>query len=410
MKKRVLPIVVLTFLSSAVIFFRYLSIPQNITLDEIAFSQVALSLSESPYTVYSTLHTGHSTLYFYILLLSLKTFGVNIFAVRFPSALFSVASVLLFYLVMSKVFKNSFFAFFVSCIMLFLRWYINFSRFSYETTFLLFLELVSTLFLFKFLEDKQTKSVVFSGIFAGLAFHSYYPGRVFFLLPLFVLFLQKIKKYAVLFLLIFALIASPLISYLVQNPDIRVGEVSLLASQKLIFQEKLNHFGLNIKKTAFMFHVEGDSNGRHNFPGKPALNPILGILFLGGFVLALKNFSQVYNQYFLFYFLLSVSLPLIGITQDNPNMLRTFTTIPGIAYFIGKAYLWIWDRKLPKKFLIGCVAVLFILSTLYELRTYFLFQSRVFRNSFEIQCKLQDVVKYDVHQIPPRCRVSKNLF
>src|SRR3989338_751184 len=137
MKKRVLPIVVLTFLSSAVIFFRYLSIPQNITLDEIAFSQVALSLSESPYTVYSTLHTGHSTLYFYILLLSLKTFGVNIFAVRFPSALFSVASVLLFYLVMSKVFKNSFFAFFVSCIMLFLRWYINFSRFSYETTFLL---------------------------------------------------------------------------------------------------------------------------------------------------------------------------------------------------------------------------------------------------------------------------------
>lgn len=414
MKKHLALIFFLILFSSTVIFFRYLSIPQNIAFDEVAFTKLALSLDKSPLQVYSPLFTGHSTLYFYVLLFSLKIFSISIFALRFPSALFGIASVILFYLIMNSVFKNSFFAFFLACTMLLLRWYINFSRFSFEATFLLFLELLSTLFLFKFIEDKKTSNVVLLGIFAGLAFLSYYPGRIFFILPLFFLILQRVKKIVFLFLLAFLLIASPLIFYLMRNPDIRVSQVSLLANKKLTLQEKVGQFGFNIKKTALMFHLNGDMSGRHNFPGKPALNPILGLLFLGGFVLSLKNYSQIYNQYFLLYFLLSLSLPLVGNTQENPNMLRTFTAIPGIVYFAGLSFRWIWDRRINKKVLIGLIGTFFVISILYELRTYFLFQSRVFRNSFEITCPLNEIVKYDIKDdiriIPRKCRVSRNLF
>jgi len=161
-----------------------------------------------------------------------------------------------------------------------------------------------------------------------------------------------------------------------------------------------------------MFNLKGDMNGRHNYPGKPALNPILGILFLGGLITALRKYSQFYNQYFLLYFFLSLILSIIGRTQDNPNMLRTFTAIPAVVYFIGQAYLLLWQLKtyLKKEFVIGFIAILFIVSTVYEIRTYFVFQSRVFRNSFEVLCSLQEVIKYDTKKIPLPCRVSKNLF
>ncbi len=412
MYKHIIAIGSLILLSSFVIFYRYASIPHNISFDEIEFAKLALSLDKIPYTVYSSLFTGHSTLYFYILLISFKILGVSNFALRFPSALFGIINILIFYFIMNKVFKNTFFAFLLSCVLLSMHWYINFSRFSFEATFLLFLELLSTFFLFKFLENKKIHNALFSGITAGLAFHSYYPGRIFFILPLFFLLFKQAKKYAFLFLLIFSLIVLPLLIYLTQHPDIRITQVSLFTNSKLTFGERVSLIGTNIKKTALMFNLKGDMNGRHNYPGKPALNPILGILFLGGLIIAIRNYSQFYNQYFLLYFFLSLILPIIGRTQDNPNMLRAFTAIPAVVYFIGKAYLRLWQLKtyVKKELVVGFIMILFIVSTFYEMRTYFVFQSRVFRNSFEVLCSLQEVIKYDTKKIPFACRVSRNLF
>lgn len=408
----IVAVVTLIFLSALIIFYEYLSIPHNISFDEIAFAKLALSLDKAPYTVYSPLATGHSTLYFYILLFSLKIFGVTNFALRFPSAVFGVVSILLFYFIMNTVFKNTFFTFFLSCTLLTTRWFINFSRFSFEATLLLCLELFSTFFLFKFLENKKTHFVLLSGITAGLAFHSYYPGRIFFLLPLFVLFLQKTKRYALLFIVVFSLVASPLVIYLAQHSDTRLSQVSIISDKKLTPGEKLTQIMQNTQKMSLMFHLQGDMNGRHNYPGKPALNPILGALFLIGFAVALKNHSKFFNKFFLLYFILSLIPSLFTRSQDNPNMLRTFTVIPSLVYFVGNAYLWIWQSRtrIKRGLIVGVMAVLFTVSAFYEIRTYFVFQSRVLRNSFEVLCNLQEVIKYNIEAIPPKCRVSKNLF
>lgn len=412
MKKHFTTVGLLALLSLVVIFYQRASIPHNISFDEIEFAKLALSLDRAPYMVYNSFTTGHSTLYFYILLASFKMFGVNNFALRFPSAIFGIISVLLFYFIMNKAFKNTFLAFLLSATLLSMRWFVNFSRFSFEATFLLFLELLSTLFLFKFLENKKPHNLLLSGAAAGLAFHSYYPGRIFFLLPLIFIFLKQAKKYTFLFLAAFIIVASPLILYLTQHPDIRISQVSLLSDTKLSPGKKIGLIGANIKKTIFMFNLKGDMNGRHNYPGKPSLNPILGVLFLGGLIIALKNYSQFYNQYFILYFFLSLILTIVSNTQDNPNMLRTFTAIPAVVYFVGGAYLWLWQLKtyFKKELTVGLIIILFTTSTFYEIKTYFLFQSRVMKNSFEVLCNLQEVIKYDVRKIPLKCRVSRNLF
>ncbi|PIX72551.1 hypothetical protein COZ39_02770, partial [Candidatus Roizmanbacteria bacterium CG_4_10_14_3_um_filter_33_21] len=99
-------LMLLVILSSFLIFYQFTFIPKYLTFDEIEFTKLALSLSGKPYTPYSALATGHSTLYFYTLLFSLKTFGINVFALRLPAAIFGIFSVILFYFVSRLSFRS----------------------------------------------------------------------------------------------------------------------------------------------------------------------------------------------------------------------------------------------------------------------------------------------------------------
>lgn len=391
--------------AAAVIFFQSTEIPKHLAFDEVEFAQLALSLDGKPYMPYSQLATGHSTLYFYIILISFKLFGVSAFALRLPSALFGILSVLLFYVITKKVLKNELLAFLSTLTLLTLRWFITFSRFAFEPTFLLFLELVSVWFLIKFLEKKSYVFLFLTAVSSGLAFQSYTPGRLFFLLPFLLIALTTKKiKYVLVYLLFFLISSAPLLTYLATHQDQRLEQVSLLSDSRLSQTEKIMAVGENIKRTLFMFNLEGDMNGRHNYPGKPVLNPLLGLLFLAGVGLAAAQYRNTHTILFAGFFLLSLLPAVLTKTEDNPNMLRTFTAIVFIPYVIGlmlKSYRGLFQAVL---------ILVLVLSAGYELRTYFLFQSRVMKNSFEVTCSLPEVIKYKRENIPKKCRVQKNLF
>ncbi len=428
--KKVVPIIFLIIISAFLIFYRFTEIPKYLAFDEVEFTKLALSLGNKPYVPYSQLATGHSTLYFYILLASLKTFGINTFALRFPAAIFGILSVLMFYLVIKKLkdyelrIKNyNILPFFLAIIFLTSRWFLNFSRFSFEATFLLFLELTPIYFLLKFDELLKAKIpnflrfnvfrqkisvssfyIFFSGVFSGLAFLSYTPGRIFFLLPLFFLTLRTLKtfklyKLSLLYFLIpFIIIITPLTLYLLTNKDTRIDQQFFLNNHEITINTKVSGLWSNISSTTLMLFTKGDMNGRHNYPGKPALNPILGIFFIIGFILSIKNFKNLYNKLFLFYFLLSILPALMTYPWENPNMLRTYTVLPSVIYFIGIAiyHLGTIISRLSynRKMFVSCFLFLVILfSSYYELRTYFKYQSIVFNQSFEIKLPLEKAIK-----------------
>lgn len=420
--RKIIPIIILTIISVLFIFYRFVDIPRYLAYDEVEFTKLALSLQNRPYTPYSSLATGHSTLYFYIILLSLKTFGINIFALRFPAAIFGILCVLLFYLIMKKVFQQQLFPFFLTLIFLTSRWLLNFARFSFEATFLLFLELMSIYFLLtanakilnffatldlataRRLQRRQKNLVssiylMLSGIFAGLAFNSYTPGRIFFILPIGYLFLT-IKRLLV-FLIPFLIIIIPLTVYLTNNKDTRIDQQFFLRNHEMTVNEKVNGLWSNISSTTLMLFTKGDMNGRHNYPGKPALNPILGILFITGIIVSIKNFKNLYNKLFLFYFLISLFPALMTYPWENPNMLRTYTVLPSVVYFIGIAIYhlssivqrWSINKIIPRYLILNTFYLILILSSLYELRTYFKYQSKVFYDSFEIKWPLDKAIK-----------------
>jgi len=420
--KKFLPIILLTIISAFLIFYRLTEIPKNLSFDEVEFTKLALSLSDKPYIAYSQLATGHSTLYFYILLVSLKTFGINTFALRLPAAIFGILSIIIFYLILEIIFKkdkilNTYYLILTTLIFLTSHWFLNFARFSFEATFLLFLELVSIFFLISFWRDKQSQNIflLISGLFSGLSFLSYTPGRIFFLLPLSFLTLQTLrtlKLYKLAYFLIpFIIMITPLSNYLLTNKDTRIDQQFFLKNKEMTINEKVNGLWKNISSTALMFNIKGDVNGRHNYPNKPALNPILGILFLIGLISITTNYKlfnhrsldedgRTTNYFFLFYFLISLFPALMTYPWENPNMLRTYTALPSVIYFIGNGIYYlgtIVQRLLLKskwKYLIlNTFYLILVLSCFYELRTYFKYQSTVFNQAFEIKLPLEKAIK-----------------
>jgi len=419
--RKIYPILFLIIISSFFIFYKFSEIPQGLNHDENEIARAAFSLENKPYTSFTPVADGHATLYLYTLLFSFKTFGVNPFALRLPSKIFGIISIILFYLIMNTVFKlrlkseilnpksqinsNSqnvsslFFPILLSIILLTSRWYLHFVRFSFEMPFLLFLELASLYFLLMSLKKNATcymlhASLILSGLFAGLAFNSYQPGRIFFLVPLFALIYKKIKlKNIVIFLTTFIMVVLPISVYLITNPgnDIRINQQFFLKNSQLSVEKKAEYLGSNISSTFLMLVSKGDINGTHNYTGKPALNPILFAFFFIGFMLAIKQFNNFNNKLFLLYFFIAVLPTILTYPWENPNMLRTYTALPSIIYFASLAFI-SWKNYVIKKFnkmkylqilLLTTSYLLLATSSIYEMRTYFKYQPLVFKQTFD---------------------------
>jgi len=196
------------------------------------------------------------------------------------------------------------------------------------------------------------------------------------------------------FLIPFIILISPLTFYLNIHKDTRFYQQFYPDNHEMTLQEKETFFVRNLSSTIGIFNIKGDVNGRHNYPNKSALNPILGILFIVGLCISVKGLKKNNNQMFLLWFFLSLAPTLVTYPWENPNMLRTFTVIPSVIYFIGLAIKTILDIKIIqkiiyRKILFMTIFGLIFISSVYELRTYFVHQSTVFKEAFEAERPLK---------------------
>lgn len=397
-------ILLIFVISSLLIFFRFNEIPKNLAFDEVEFAKLSLSLNKKPYIPYSPLATGHSTFYFYILLFSFKIFGVTNFALRLPSAVFGVFSVAALYLIFKKIFpKNSFLPFLLAVLFLGTRWFFNFTRFSFEATLLIFLELTSLYFLFDKKNRLDNHNLLLSGLFSGLAFNSYTPGRFFAIVPIAYITSRSLTKEKInrkmifknllVFLVPFIITITPLTLYLSTHQDSRVDKLFFWKNHKMTFNQKVGGTIQNIGSVAMMFVYKGDLNGRHNYPGKPAINPLMFFLFIAGIALSLKDFKKPLNIVFMTYLLISVIPSLTIYPWENPNMLRTISVLPPLTYYVGLTVSKLLSIKDFKIIIYLGLAIVVGLSIFYDLRTYFVYQTKVFPSAFETVPDLKDSLK-----------------
>lgn len=401
MKLNTLLLFFIIFFAGIIIFCKLGTLPKNVAFDEVKFSVLALSLGNGPYIPFSQYADGHTTLYFYIMLFFFKVFGISAMVLRLPAAIFGFCNVLLMYFILKKFFDKKFtFSISLTVILLLvfvtLRWQFNFSRFAFEGTLLLFLELVSLLSAFLAVKRKNTLLFIVSGIFAGLAFNSYQPGRIFFPLPLLYFFLEKVSlKKMVIYFVSFFILTIPLNAYLMDPKqfDKRFDQQFFLRNNQLTVAKKAEFLGRNIVSIGSMFVYKGDPNGRHNFPFKPTLNPVLFSLFVLGLLITLRNWKEKYNFVFLSYFVLSIIPSILTYPWENPNMLRTYTIIPAVIYFMGKTLQYCSMVARKQRIILASILILLTVSSIYELRTYFIYQRQVFDRAFIMSRPFADEVE-----------------
>lgn len=395
---------IILLLAFAVIFFRHNQIPAHLTFDEVEFARLTVLLSTQPYTPYTEFATGHSTLYFYLILASFKIFGLNEFALRLPSALFGLGTSLMFLAVMNVIFKKSSihisiprtkisfqvsYALLLSICFVLMRWFFGFARFSFEGTAVLFFELISLYGLVRYIPKPHAlRWLVMSAIGAGLAYNSYQPGRFFFIIPLIMLIVTpaiRSVRSVVIFLALFGVLIAPLTLHLYQHPDVRVKQQLYFQDQNLTLQRKGEFFADNVWRNTKLFFTEGDASGRHNYPFKPALPLPLALLATVGVIISLQSWRKPMNMIFLLYAGIAMGPTLLTYPHENPNMLRTITVLPSLVYFIG-----ISVREMSRRFasrvpVIGLILVaVILLSNASDLRTYFIFQKQIFPQAFEV--------------------------
>ena len=217
-KKHFLLLLIL-LLATFLRFWQLGEIPSGVHTDEADTGYSAYSLlktgldphGEFNLFVLADSNTGgtHPPIYTYLLMPFIKSFGLNIFVERLPSAILGSLTVLIVFFIVNKLFKSIALSNVVTFLFAVNPWALHISRqglLAEESLFFVLFGIV--LFLYS---DKKKYFLIFSAIFFGISLYAYDAPKIF--LPPFLLFLfyfyrkvlLKAKKFFLIFILIFAL-------------------------------------------------------------------------------------------------------------------------------------------------------------------------------------------------------------
>lgn len=377
-------------------FYSIEAIPHGLYIDEVSIGQNA----------YSILHTGKDEygkvlpfffqafgeyklpVYIYLTSLSIAIFGKTEFAVRFPSALFGTATVVVFYFFLQTLLLRDPKQFsentkrVVPLLGAFLLavtpWHIQFSRGGFETTIAVFLFLLGSYFLLKW-HTKQSMIFFFLGtVLIITTMYTYSAFRVLTPVVLIVLFAvagykipKERKKIATVAISNLILLLPLIIFSLSSSGAARFNEVSAFNAAHLSFLQKLtlysvNYFSnyLSFFSSTFLF-VSGDGIGRHTIRG-------IGPLFRWEFfalVFGIPFLFQMRNTLFtkITAFLLIISPLAAALTIPSPHLLRSLLLVIPLTAIVAFGITKLWELTSRYRFpVLGVI----ILIALFEFTQY----------------------------------------
>jgi 4-amino-4-deoxy-L-arabinose transferase-like glycosyltransferase len=154
----------------------------------------------------------------------------------------------------------------------------------------------------------------------------------------------------------------PLILLTLCRPDLVLGRTGQVAvwSPQIHGGDFWGTLTAHAGRTLGMFFIKGDRIWRHNVPGRPIFDPLLGAFFVLGGVRALKSWRRQGAMALLVIWTVTMTLPTL-LAEDAPHFLRAVGVLPLVAVFpaLGMDWLlaqqpsWRWRTTLP----IGLIAV-----------------------------------------------------
>ncbi|WP_322490210.1 ArnT family glycosyltransferase [Chloroflexus sp.] len=176
-------------------------------------------------------------------------------------------------------------------------WSLSMSRWAFPATLDHLLVLTAAGLLWRGLDPARRGwcwYVAGAAVLGGLAVYTYHTGR---LAPLALLVVALVRlgrdrerwrvawPRLVLTALIGAIVVAPIVWYVLTDSagfNRRVGFVSIFQADNLYRHRPLDFLTENIVRYGLMWHVQGETNGRHHLPLAPMVDPVVGLLLLIG--------------------------------------------------------------------------------------------------------------------------------
>lgn len=382
-------------------FHNLSSNPPGLYWDEAAFGYDAYSILKTGRdqhgvflpTFFESFGDWKLPVYFYLLVPFISIFGLSELAIRFPSFLFGISTIICFYWLVSYQTKNNKLAVFCALILSFSPWHIQFSRAGFESTIALFFMLCGLTFLLKGSENKKGIYLILSFVLFALTMYTYHAYRIFtpiFLVGFLIVFFNEIKTIKiklVIPVLVFILISIPLLLFTLTPNGINRAEsetafkINDLQKEKLyfdqrskppfrflsskIFTEPLFYSQVFLKNYSdhfspvFLF-LKGDPIGRHSLVDLGQLHIFEMVLI----VLAIFNLKKINRRLLKVMFLWLVLAPIsAAIVLPTPHANRALQMIIPLSFLSGTGayYLYLSRRKLLKGiFLLWAILIVII--------------------------------------------------
>ena len=441
MFRKYLPLLSILLLAIFLRFWQLGQNPPSLTWDEAAWGYNAYSLGIDgrdefgrflPLDYLESFGDFKPPVYAYLDIFPIKIFGLNEFAVRFPSSLLGALTVLVTYFLTKRIFWNSkskdLYALFSALFLAISPWHIMLSRAAFEAN-------AATLFIvggiWLFLKGIQEKKwyIVISILFFVLSMYTFNTARI--VVPILVLFLgltfrKKLlenKKQTVVALLVGILLILPTLGFLFSpQASLRFKEVNIFtdidvvktSNQEIINDSSawsriihnrrvgyalsyLKHYFDNFNPN-FLF-IKGDGNPKFSTQDVGQMYLWDLPFFIAGILFLIKHKE---GSWWIIPAWLIIGIIPAATARETPHALRVETTLPtfqilaayGLVVFLrGISNIKYQIAKIQIKYLIFAMCFLFLIfNFLYYIRGYYVHYPYEF--SGEWQYGYKDSIEY----------------
>lgn len=409
------------------------TIPPSLTWDEVAWGYNAYSIGIDgkdefgrflPFDYIESFGDFKPVLYVYLTVLPIKIFGLQEFAVRLPSAVIGILTVLVVFFLVRQIFNSSKNAVMYAIVTAFLLavspWHIMLSRGAWEANLVPFFISLGVYFFLLSVEKigKRKWFLPVSAIMFVLSIYSFNSGRVVAPIIVGILGFIHIKKLwnmklvSIIAVIVGIVALLPTLPHLLTpEATLRFREVNLFSDISVI--ERINqevandHFSLFsrlIHHRFFTFPVEvlkhyfdhfnfsylfitGDPNPKFSIPDVGLMYVWQLPFFIFGL---LQLFKRREGKWWVIFIILLVGIMPAALATDSPHSLRIAVSIPAFlavsGYGVVLAYEWLKNQKISvffKKLISFIVGFCLLINIIFFVHSYFSHYSDVYSGAWQ---------------------------
>ena len=348
----------MTALAAALRFFALGEIPPGLYHDEAFNGLDALRVLAGHWPVYFAANRGREPLFIYLIAATVGLLGRTPGALRLAAALCGTLTIPATYL-MARAWFNRRVALLSAAILAIMLWHVHLSRIGFRAVTLPLMAALALWLGARAYRSHHRRDWLLTGLLYGLCFYAYLPIRFTpLVLTAFALYLlltgrwRRLWPESVWFAVGTLAALTPLSIYAMGHWDVVMGR----PGQVSVFNPLINGgdlwgtLGRQLTGTMGMFFVRGDTIPRHNLPGRPVFDPLLGALMVGGLArAALRARREIAPAFTLIW----VGLMLVPtwLAEDAPHFLRAVGVLPLLAILpalgLDAAVAWLEQRGQP---------------------------------------------------------------